>query len=109
MLQDTGGEYGRPEQGKEKPFSEKWKERRKKYKQNSTPLQHKLARHKVLMIYRICFVVALVCVFLVCAYIHWKNLQYTDYEVNSNMNGPDHRKRTVLILPIPCLPTVKMV
>ena len=34
MLQDTGGEYGRPEQGKEKPFSEKWKERRKKYKQN---------------------------------------------------------------------------
>ena len=30
MLQDTGGEYGRPEQGKEKPFSEKWKERRKK-------------------------------------------------------------------------------
>ena len=28
MLQNTGGEYGRPERGKEKPFSEKWKERR---------------------------------------------------------------------------------
>ena len=81
---------------KRNPFLKSGKKEEKNTNKADTPLQHKLARHKVLMIYRICFVVALVGVFLVCAYIHW-------------MNGPDHRKRTVLILPILCLLTVKMV
>ena len=66
---------------KRNPFLKSGKKEEKNTNKTDTPLQHKLARHKVLMIYRICFVVALVCVFLVCAYIHWKNLQYTDYEV----------------------------
>ena len=94
---------------KRNPFLKSGKKEEKNTNKTDTPLQHKLARHKVLMIYRICFVVALVCVFLVCAYIHWKNLQYTDYEVKQQYEWSDHRKRTVLILPIPCLPTVKMV
>ena len=66
---------------KRNPFLKSGKKEEKNTNKADTPLQHKLARHKVLMIYRISFVVALVGVFLVCAYIHWKNLQYTDYEV----------------------------
>lgn len=68
-------------EAKRNPFLKSGKKEEKNTNKTDTPLQHKLARHKVLMIYRICFVVALVGVFLVCAYIHWKNLQYTDYEV----------------------------
>lgn len=45
------------------------------------PLQHKIARHKVLMFYRVCFVLALIAVFLICVYFHWKNMVYTDYEI----------------------------
>ena len=63
------------------PFRIHRNEDKKTSKTTDTPLQHKLARHKVLVFYRICIVVILVCVFLLCAYFHWKNLQYTEYEV----------------------------
>ena len=47
---------------KRNPFLKSGKKEEKNTNKTDTPLQHKLARHKVLMIYRICFVVALGCV-----------------------------------------------
>lgn len=45
------------------------------------PLQHKIARHKVLVFYRVCIIIALAAIFLLFLYFHWRNMIYTDYEV----------------------------
>ena len=54
-----------------KPFHIHGNEDKKASKTTDAPLQHKLARHKVLVFYRICIVVVLVCVFLLCG-IGWQ-------------------------------------
>ncbi len=41
----------------------------------------KLARHRQIKLYTVLIIVALVGIFVVFAYLHWKNIMYTNYEV----------------------------
>lgn len=66
---------------KRNPFLTDKKNTQQNKDKEDAPLQHKIARHKILIFYRLCFAAALVAAFALFAYIRWKNLEYTDYEI----------------------------
>lgn len=66
---------------KRNPFLTDKKNTQQNKDKEDAPLQHKIARHKILIFYKLCVAAALVAAFALFAYIRWKNLEYTDYEI----------------------------
>lgn len=56
------------------------KEKKKPIKEKGS-LNSKIARHRLLTLYKMCAVVCVIAIIIIYAYYDWKNTVYTDYEV----------------------------
>lgn len=67
---------GKSEEKKESRESNESKEQK-----DDISLHSRIKRHKVLMFYRICAVVAMIAVAVIVIFFRWKNVVYKDYEI----------------------------